>query len=215
MKLIRSVLVMLVAVVALGAVTSGSAFASGLEWTAGAVPVTKSEEVKISGGKLKIVAGVKLIECTGMTGKGTVGVSGTGELTEVKWTGCKTSEPGCIVKTAGGSYGTIVMAHIPTQLGLRKDSGGLEVAADDIKENSTSKEFMTLQFAAEAGGACKEFPETKIKGQVAGEINNGEEAIEFREPELQGNTFEFFGKAAKMFTTYKQQLTSGLALIVK
>jgi hypothetical protein len=83
------------------------------------------------------------------------------------------------------------------------------VLADEFQENPTTKEFITLKFLAETGGSCSEYPETKVKGQVAGKVNNATESLEFTEPELAGNTLEAFGKAAKFFGTAKQELANG------
>jgi hypothetical protein len=201
----------LLAIAALSAVATASA--SAHTWLKNGSPLTKSEEMTISGGVLELVAGPKATKCTGLTGKGTVKTGGSSELAEMKATGCKTGQPGCKVRTMGQPYGTVVMSGIPGLLVEREKPTHETVLAQELKRNPTSLEFMTLQFAPEPGQTCSEYGiETRINGQVAGVVRNATEEVEFANPELKGNTLEGFGVAMKLFTAYTQKLTLGGSL---
>lgn len=209
MRPIRSVLVALVATVVVGALASASA--SAHEWFKNGSPLTKTEEVTISGGTLELHASsVDVITCKSDTGKGTVGTGSAGEVAEIKWTGCTTSESGCSVKSTGQPNGTIVAVHLPTQLTERENTEHVNVVADELKENATTMEFTTLKFTQPSEGGCFNYPaETKIYGEVAGAVHNATSEIIFPSTALKENNLEGFGKKLKFVTAYTQTLTHG------
>jgi hypothetical protein len=148
------------------------------------------------GGVFTLTAGTKVVTCKKVKDEGNSEELGKDEATNITFEECSTSESKCLVKSKGGTNGTVVVTSVPTQLVER---GGK--LADEFKENATTKEFVTLQFEKEGGGACATLPETKVKGQVAAEcinLANGEIELNFPNPELPGNTLNAFGVASKL-----------------
>jgi len=203
MSRIRLIMLAALAVFAFSAVASASASAFELKWKVNGAEAS-GQQVSSSGGEFKLAAGTKTITCTSVTDTGNAEASGKGKAKEIKFTGCKPGQSGCNVKSEGQSNGTIVVSEIPTQLVEREPSGGgAKKEADNFEAKMNAKgekEFVTLKFEAEAGKSCSEYPETKVKGSVAGETINSGGAVElnFPNPELKGNTLEAFGVAAKL-----------------
>ncbi|MGA8364917.1 MAG: hypothetical protein WB709_10400 [Solirubrobacteraceae bacterium] len=162
-------------------------------------------------GKLfTLKAGTKEITCHKVIGVGTVSTGGVDEATDLHFLECLTNQAGCDPHTAGAPNGLILVQNIPTLLTLRVPAaGGAAVIADQYSQNATTKEFVTIEFTALAGGSCSEFPTTKVKGQVAAEVLNATEELNFPEPELKGNTLEAFGKAASLVGRNTQMLANG------
>ena len=227
---IRVLLMSLLAVVAVGAVASATASAhewkvcreevaatfkykslaecwaggvgTGGKWERLALP----QEVTVSGGTFTLAAGVKKITCTALTHKGFVETGGKDEATEIKFTGCTTSQAGCSVKTAGEPNGTLKLTELDTLLVERKPAGGgAAKLADEFKPDPPHTAFVTLKFE----GTCSEFPETEVTGQMAGFVENATEELNFPSPELEGNTLRAFGKAAKLAGKLKYKLVNG------
>jgi len=208
MSKVRFIVLSVLAVLAVSAVASASA--SAHEFLVNGKPVTGTEPVTSTGGLFRLVAATKIIDCETANGFGLILSGGKTFIHDIHFLNCKTSQTKCAVHSIGASNGLILLVNVPDLLVTRKTSGGAEVTADEFQENPTTKEFITLKFLAEAGGSCSEFgTETKVKGQVAAQVNNGTESLEFTEPELQGNSLEAFGKAAKFFGTAKQKLVNG------
>jgi hypothetical protein len=222
---IRTLMICLLAVCALGAVASASASASNLEWevckeggtekytehkcsnkgATGKWSWTKlaagvKEKVVSEGGAFTLVVfGDHTITCKKVKDKGTLtgGKPGTGLAEEITFEECTTEQGGCKVRSAGGTFGTIVMTNIPIKLEERTTSTKAIVIAVNFEQNPTTKEFTTLQYEAEPGKSCSSYPEGKLKGAIAAEaVGSGE--LNFPSPELVGNTWEMFDSPAKM-----------------
>ena len=169
----------------------------------------------VPGTSFALTVGTKVITCTGAADAGTItgGKPGTGNIS-VLFYGCTTSQAGCLVKTAHQANGVILVPNIATVLVEREPGGGgAKKLADEFKAKPAPlNEFVTLKFEPEAGKSCSEFPETKVKGQVAGEVinlANGNGEIKFPSPELKGNTLESFGAAAKLTGRSEVELENG------
>lgn len=162
----------------------------------------KKRSVTSSGGAFELKAGGKSVHCTAVTDEGTItgGKPGTDKATTITFTGCKNGPLTCTAES-GTTKGTITVTNIPTVLVEREPAGGgAKKLADEFKskENANKeKEFVTLKFDKE-GAACPEYPETKVKGQVAAETVTGTGELNFPNPELKGNTLEAFGAAATL-----------------
>ena len=241
MSRIRLIMLSLLAVFAISAVVSASASASEDIWEVCEKGGTekfeehkcskKSETGEWSWRKLEagesrnviswivpttsyvLTVGTKVITCTGAADAGTItgGKPGTDSIS-VLYYGCTTNQAGCSVKTAHQANGIILVPNIPTVLVQREPSGGgaLKIA-DEFKEKATLKEFVTLKFE----GTCSNFPETKVKGEVAGEVinlANGNTELKFPSPELKGNTLEAFGLPAILTGRSEVELENGWAL---
>ena len=118
------------------------------------------------------------------------------------------------MKTAHQENGFILVPNIETKLVEREPKGGgAQKLADEFKSKPAPlNAFVTLKFEPEAGKSCSEFPETKVKGQIAGEVitlANGNTEINFPSPELKGNTLEFFGVAATLTGRSEGELENG------
>ncbi len=189
---------------AVGVITAGSASAG--TWMLGEdLEEAGGEQTLLAGGTFTLTAGTKTVTCSSLAGAGTVGTEGTGLATEIKLTNCTTGQSGCLPLTAGQTKGTVLWTNVPTLLTERENSGKEKVLADELKENPTSKEVGTLKFEAESGKSCSEYPETKVRGQDAAEVKNATESLLFPSVELKGNTFEAFGKAAKLTALIEQK----------
>jgi hypothetical protein len=178
---------------------------------AGVTENITSKKVPGSGPEV-LTAGGKVVSCTEVTNKGTItgGKPGTDLASTITFTGCTTKQPGCLVKSAGQSNGTIVLSNIPTKLEQRP-VGEEEILVDNFEQNATTKEFVTLKFE----GTCSEYPETKVKGNVGAEVinlSNGEVELHLPSPELPGDTLEAFGVRALFESRDEVSLESGAAL---
>ncbi len=202
MSKVRLIVLSMFAVLAVSAVASASA--SAHEFLENGVGITSTLTVTSTGGLFRLVAGTKVIDCESANGSGLVLPGGKSFVHDIHFLNCKTGQTKCAVHSIGASNGLILLVNVPDLLVERAG-----VLADEFQENPTTKEFITLQFTAETGGSCSEYPETKVKGQVAAKVNNVTESLEFTEPELTGNSLEAFGKTAKFFGTAKQSLGGG------
>ena len=209
-SMFRSMLVALVAVVALGTVASASA--SAHEWLKDGVPLTKTEEISIEGGRKIFTAAGKEIACEKTQGTGDVYPGAGGEV-NIHFSECKTSISTCAVHSHGEPNGSISFDNIPTTLLAAKTSGGAELLGDELRQNPTTKEFGLLEFEAQSSKACEEYPTAKVKGDIIAEVINAPEGLNFPNPELQGDTFSEFGIAADWFGSYQQRLTAGGKLV--
>ena len=170
----------------------------------------------VPGTSYVLTVGEKIITCTGAADAGTItgGKPGTDNIS-ILFYGCTTSQAGCLVKTAHQANGIILVPNVETRLVERATSTGVTVLADEFKSKPAPiSAFVTLTFEAEAGKSCSEFPETKVKGQVAGEVinlANGNTEIKFPSPELKENTLEAFGAPAKLTGRSEVELENGWA----
>lgn len=181
----------------------------------------KTEKVISSGGEFKLTSGVKVITCKKVKDEGTItgGSPGTDEATKITFEECTTSQTGCKVKSAGGKLGTIEVTGIKTT--LKQFLVGEEEIEGDVFEQKTVenakkeliKEFVTLQFEAEAGKSCSEFPETKVKGDVVAETaaNSGELTFPSTPIEVSPK-LEAFAIKATLTGKDTQTLTNGWAI---
>jgi hypothetical protein len=187
------------------------------KWEFVKLEAAETEKIITSGGEFKLTAGTKIVTCKKVIDLGSItgGIPGQDEAKRITFEECSTSEAKCQVKSKGGTFGTIVVSEIPTTLVEREpNGGGTKKLADEFKSNATTKEFVTLQFEKEGGGACTTLPETKVKGQVAAEIinlTNGNVELNFPTAELKGNTLEAFGVASKLTGKDTEELESGSA----
>jgi hypothetical protein len=208
-SMFRTVLVALLAVLALGAVASASA--SAHEWKVNGSPVVAAKEVTFSGGsfEMEVRAFSFSAKCRKVSGKGDVEAEGKGKATELKLTECTTNvieSPECLVKSAGAPAraGEIILAGIPTVLVEREShGGGAKKLADEFKENATKKEMVKLEVGKEEETVthklkkpCGKFGVLNtVKGEIAAEVSNAKEELIFPSPELEGNSLSFAGWA--------------------
>jgi hypothetical protein len=222
MSKIRLILLSLLAVLATGAIVSASASAAHY-WKVGTEKVTTAQEVTSSGGTFVLSSAGKEVKCTSVTDKGTVEASGKDEASEIKFTGCTASESGteCSVKSAGppAKAGEIIVNNITTELTERfSTEKQATVLADEFKGKAAKEnEFVTLEIGKKETNSgnkmtekCANLPETtKVTGEVAAQVNNTTEELEFPIKELKGNTLKAFGLAAKLEGKTKQKLVHG------
>jgi hypothetical protein len=208
MSKVRLIILSLMAVFAISAVASASASAEEHLWLVNGARATGQAVLGV-GGLFTLTAGAKVVTCHKIHSLGTV--TGMNDLaTSIHFLECEAGASGaCLPFTAeGGSVpGLILLLNIPTLLTLRLTSTKVLVVADEFKENATTKEFVTLKFSGTGCGT--EFPETKVKGNVAAVVDNSTQSLLFTSPELKGNTLEAFGVAAKFVGTTNQTLTAG------
>ncbi len=206
---LRTILMMVSFVFAISAV--GSASASAHEYLVNGAAITGSTSLPVLtiGGLAILEAGSKIIDCEKSHGLILILAGGRSFVHDIHFLNCITSESGCLPHSVGAANGLILLVNVPDLLVGRKPAGGgAEVTADEFKENPTTKEFITLKFL----GTCTNFPETKVKGQVAGQTTG--ELTLFPTPELEGNSLEAFGKAAKFLAHFKNTLVGGGELTV-
>jgi hypothetical protein len=233
-SMFRSVLVALVAVLALGAVVSASASAAftkqwevcenvgaakghfesdlcskaggGDEWEWKALAAGESRTVVDHGGRAQLGGGlIGEMTCQKVTSKQTIfgGIPGTAEATDT-FTECTTRNAGCKVKSAGGTYGTIVVPSHPAK--LQEISGKL---VENFEQNLKTEQLVTLEFSPENEAACE--GEGYVKGFVTGNVTaiiNGQDLI-FSGP---GSGLKWFGTAFSLTVKSTQELTSGSAV---
>ncbi len=189
----------------------GSASAFAHEYLVNGAPITGSTSLPVLtvGGLAILEASSKIIDCEKSHGLILILAGGRSFVHDIHFLNCITSEAGCFVHSVGAANGLILLVNVPDLLvGRKQAGGGTEVVADEFKENPTTKEFITLKYL----GTCTNFPETKIKGQFAGETTG--ELTLFPTPELEGNGLEAFGKAAKFLAHFKNTLVGGGELTV-
>jgi hypothetical protein len=208
MKHVRMLGICVMAVFAVGVVTSASASAFSFRWHVNGAEAS-GQEVTGAGGEFKLEAGTKTVVCTGESSTGTVKALGEDEATLITFTGCTANSSACKAFSSGQTPGTIVVSAIKTLLVERETSAKAKVLADEFKENATTKRFVTLEFEANGGGECENFPTTEVKGEVAAEVINSTQSLNFPSPELKGNTLKAFGVAAKLTGSSKQTLVGG------
>jgi hypothetical protein len=196
----RLVIITALAIFAICAFGSASAFAANEYLINGSkITGTTSEPVLAESGLAILEFGSKIIDCEKSHGLILVLSEGRSFVHDIHFLNCTTNETGCTPHSVGAPNGLILLVNVPDQLVLR---GGK--IADEFKENPTTNEFLTLKFL----GTCANFPETKAKGQVAGETIG--ELTLFPNPELTGNTLELFGKAGKFLAHFKNKLVNGV-----
>jgi hypothetical protein len=218
-SMFRSVLVALVATLAVGAVTAAGASAFSLQWKVNGalLEAGQTQSITASGPVFVMETGLLKITCNKSTGEGVVsgGKPGTSKLTTLTFTECYTASAGCEVRSAGGTFGTIALANLPTTLKVGKRKSKVEVLADNLEPNGGpggSKEFVTLEFK---GTECASagYTNTPIQGTIAAEIvnlANGEAKLNFPAEELTGNTLKAFnGHGMRWIGESKQKLTGG------
>jgi len=177
------------------------------EWVVKESPTYK-EKVVSSGGVFTLTAGGKKVECTAVTDKGTItgGKPGTDLTEEIKFTGCTANSKKCTAES-GATKGTIIVTNVPTVL---IETGGK--LADEFKENTTTKEFVTIKFD-EAWEPCPNFPTTKVKGDVAAEVVAGTGELNFPATPLTVPVhLEAFGVSATLVGKDTQELENGWAV---
>ena len=208
---VRIILISALTVFVVSAVAAASASAGTHQFTNNGVAITGTLSVLSQGKLFLFIAGARIITCHKVTDRGLVLTGGRDFTNEIHFLECLTGQAGCDVHSHGAPNGLILWSNIPTLLVDRETSGGAKVIADEFKSNPTTKEFVTLLFLALPGGSCSEYgTSSKVKGQIAAEAA-GEE-LRFPEPELKGNTLEFFGVAAGLFGTETQMYTNGSIL---
>jgi hypothetical protein len=221
MRKTRLVLLSLLAVFAFSAVAAASASAFNLEWEVNGAKLAsgKTENVVSKNTtNYTLTAGTKVITCKSVkvgAKEGTItgGKPGTDAAT-ITFSECSTSETGCLVKSAGppAKAGTIIV-KVATKLVEREPSGGGAKKEADEFSPASGTTFVSLEFGKTetAGmtleGACTNFPNTTVKGQVAA-LTEGE-LLNFPSPELKGNTLEAFGKAATLVGKSEQKGETG------
>jgi hypothetical protein len=188
--------------------TVASVSASAHAWLKNGSPITQTEHVLSEGGLFILVAGARVIDCETVRDLALLLTEGRDFAHSIHFLNCKTAQAGCDVHSHGAPNGLILWPNIPTLIVERENAAKEKVLADEFKSNPTTKEFVTLLFLALAGGSCSEYgTSTKIKGQIAAEIKS--ELLVFPNPELKGNTLEYFGVAGKIFADETQMLTNG------
>jgi hypothetical protein len=187
---------------------AASTSASAHAWLKNSSPIIQTEHVLSEGGLFVFVAGARVIDCEKIIDLTLLLTEGRDFAHSIHFLNCKTAQAGCDAHSARAPNGLILWPNIPTLIAERENSAKEKVLADEFKQNPTTKEFVTVLFLALAGGSCSEYgTESKIKGQVAAEIRG--ELLVFPNPELKGNTLEYFGVAAKMFGDETQMFTNG------
>jgi hypothetical protein len=222
MRKTRLVLLSLLAVFAFSAVAAASASAFNLEWEVNGVKLASGKTEKVVSTSLTtytLTAGTKVITCAKTLvgpGNGTItgGKPGT-DAAKIDFEECKTSETGCLVKSAGepDKAGTILVSVITVLVEREPSGGGAKKEADEFKPASGTT-FVSLEFGTKETatgnkleGTCASFPNTTVKGQVAA-LTEGE-TLNFPSPELKGNTLEAFGKAATLVGKSDQKGETG------
>jgi hypothetical protein len=209
---------------AMGGATSASASTS--EWLVNGEPVTSAEEVTSSGGEFVLSSAGKEVKCKKVTDEGKVETSGKDETSEIKFKECAATESGteCSVKSAGSpaKAGEIIVNNTTTELTERFSTEKQEtVLADEFKgKTAKENEFVTLEIGKKETSSgnkmtekCANLPETtKVTGEVAAQVDNTTEELEFPSKELKGNTLKAFGVAAKLTGNVKQRMVGGGAL---
>lgn len=137
-------------------------------------------DVKLSGGTQTLTGSGVTISCSGVTSLVDLLPAGADNTLSIVYTGCAVTVPtGCgYVSSPGQPNKTIATApSLPSKL--------VEVAgvlSDEVEENATSKEFVTLNIeTAEGSGLpCGALKLTqKVRGSVVGKVNNAEQKLEF------------------------------------
>jgi hypothetical protein len=212
MYMSKARLIMLILPVALVMSAVVSAPAVAHEWLKNGVAIKTAEPVLTVGGLIIIRSGPRVIHCEKHHDFELVlGDLDIGHI--LHFLECITLQAGCDVHSPGAGNGLILWIGYHSLLVTRLNASKVNVLADELQQNETTKEFGRLLFLALAGGSCSEYgTETRVKGQIAAVVNNATETLEFPNPELQGNTLEAFGAAAKIFGSDKFSLVNGGAL---
>jgi len=207
MRTTRTLILSLLAVFAFSAVASASASAFSLRWHVNGAEAA-GQEVESAGGAFTLTAGGKVVTCTAVADTGNVEASGKDLAKTITFTGCTADAKACTAES-GAVKGTIAVTNIPTQL---KKAEGKLVDNFEQKEVAPGKfEFVTLKFD-KSGAACPNFPETKVKGGVAAEVENlagGEVELNFLAAGIEGDTLEAFGVEATLQGKDTEHLTAG------
>jgi hypothetical protein len=218
----RTLLLSLLAMFVVIGVMSTTATAAANQWLVNGVEAS-GQEVTSSGGEFILSSTGKEVKCKKVTDKGSVEANGKDETSEIKFTGCAANESGteCSIKSAGppAKAGEIIVNNTTTELTERfSTEKQATVLADEFKGKAAKEnEFVTLEIGKKETSSgnimtekCANLPETtKVTGQVAAQVNNTTEALEFPSKELKGNTLKAFGTAAKLTGSVKQKLVAG------
>jgi hypothetical protein len=172
----------------------------GKEWEWKTLAAGESKGVKDQGGTFVLNGITQTVTCKKVTSKGTIygGTPGTDESSET-FTECTTKNAGCKVRSAGGTFGSVVVP--PSKTKLEEKSSKL---VDNFEQNGT--EFVTLEFSPENEAACEGegYVRGKVSGNVTGEVNGGE--LKFPST---GSALIYFGTAATLTGTSSQELAGG------
>jgi hypothetical protein len=172
----------------------------GKEWEWKTLLAGESRGVKDQGGEFVFKEITQTITCKKVTSKGTIygGTPGTDESSET-FTECTTKNTGCKVRSAGGTFGSVVVP--PSKTKLEEKSSKL---VDNFEQNGS--EFVTLEFSPENEPACEGegYVRGKVTGNVTGEVNGGE--LKFPST---GSNLIYFGTAATLTGTSSQELAGG------
>lgn len=214
----KIILLSVLAVMAVGAVTSAPAMAAfKLQWHVNGAEAA-GQETTSSGGAFILTAAGKIVKCTAVTDTGNVEASGKDLAKTIIFTGCTANEGKCAAESVGETEGTIKVTSIPTKL---KELEGklIDVFESKTVENSkkeTEKEFVTIHFTkkGEPTVPCSEtYPETKITGKVAAIVTNlaskTEVQLEFPSTALSVDTLNAFGLSATLQGVDNEKLAAG------
>ncbi len=215
MPKVRLIMISLLTVFAVSAGAAASASAhNGHVWLENGLPITRALPALSSGGLFILSAGTLTIHCKKVTDVSLLLPEGLDFEHEIHFLECSTGATNCDVHSVIGGVaspqGLILVTGIETELILTTNSEGHTVLADLFKQKTVAgvKEFVTLGFTALAAEACKEYPETKVKGSVAAEVK-GEE-LKFPKPELAATSLTAFGKAATLTGTDNLMFANGV-----
>jgi hypothetical protein len=178
------------------------------EWGWKSLAAGETRAVISSGGAFVLTAGGKKVECTLVTDKGMIlgGKPGKDQAEEIVFTGCTANSKKCTAES-GAEKGTIIVTNIPTEL---VEIGGKLADEFKAKENAKKeKEFVTLKFE-EGTKECPNFPETKVKGDVAAEVGPGVGELNFPSTPLTVPVhLEAFGVSATLVGKDTQEVVVG------
>jgi hypothetical protein len=190
------------------AVAATTASASAHEWLKNGAALTQTEPVLSEGGLFVLLVGGKEIACKDVRSVGTISKGIADLTTEIDFLGCAVNAANCSPHSRGAANGLILVVNVPTELVLAEESDGTKILGDQFKQNSATKEFVTIEFTGT--GCSPTFPASaKVRGTITAKINNAKEELVFPSPELVGNTLQFFGLAATLFGNNGQMLTAG------
>ena len=203
--------VMTILLVALAVSAVASAPASAHQWLKNGSPLTQTEPVLTEGGLIIIFSAAAVIHCEKQHDFELV----FGDLDlrhEWHFLECVTTKPNCDVSSPGAPR-LIFWLNLHSLILTVQNSKKEEVLADEIRGGGTKELFGDLLFTSLVANACSPLPElVALKGKVNAAIKNATEELVFPEPELQGNTLELNGVAAKMVGSEKFMLTNGGSL---
>jgi hypothetical protein len=208
MSRVKFVIMSLLAALAISGVAASSAMAAH-EWLRNGAPLPETLHVLSEGGLFLLEASGKEVDCKTLHDLADI-LKGSKTLALwIHFLECGTNQTGCLAHSPGSSNGLILVLNVPDLLVLVTNSNNETVLADEFKQNETTKEFVTLEFTADSGGSCTNYPKTQVKGNVSAEVNNSKELLNFPKPELVGNTLEAFGTTASLYGDDTQMFSNG------